>query len=249
MRADLDALLRRAMAFDRSWTFAEDGGVDRRTLFFHAASPADAALLQRAALALGLDAEAVALWRAHLPGSDALGLTVNAAGSSVRLYTQHWQALAARVEAGDLSPFPLYRGFKRLAGGLRRDDVYHCLPLAPRAEFWPEIATALANFGLPVARMETIFAPLTPEACIWTRTAGAGRRSWLATLRRADLDQAALADALDALPPRPGLAEVTASLRNARLLHLAGGEDATKGRFLTFYTEATAAEVADFLTA
>ena len=222
--------------------------VERRALFFLPPGEASVAALIPAARALGMDEGALARFRLALPGADALGLTLSAGGASVRLYLQWWDQMAARVAAGDTGPGLLYLGVKKLAGGVQRDDRYICLPLAPRAEYEPELAGALGDFGLAAADIAPLLAPLSPETIIWTRSQGGGRDAWLATLRDAPMPVDHLIRALRAMPqPRPDLEGLTDALAKGPILHIAGGQDATKGRFVTFYVETDAHGMAAFL--
>lgn len=240
-------LIESADAVERSWSLSQ-GGVERRALAFFDATDAAVGLLRDAAEVLGIPAPLVAAWRRALPGADAIGLALRDDLRSVRLYTQYWEAVAARVRAGKVAPAPLYAGFKALPDGSARIDSYICWPGAPRAEFMPEIEGALTAFGADPDGLDEAFRPLTPEACIFTRTRAADRNSWLATLRRAEIPPVSIAAALSGVTDRfatgPEMAE---SLRSRRLLHVAGGEDAVKGRFLTLYTETDPADLADFI--
>lgn len=232
-------LVERAQGFDRSWSFGQDG-VEVRALLFM--PPSAASALWQAAGDLGFAASGQAEFEAALPGADAIGLTL-ARGGSLRLYLQYWDLMAARVAAGDLSPGPLYLGIKRFADGGARRDVYHCLPMAPEVEYRPEIAAAMARFGAEPEATAALLARLTPETCIWTRTEAPGRRSWLATVRRAGLGGADLARALLPVAARPGVADLLAALGRGASLHIAGGHDARKGDFISFYVEAERPEV------
>ena len=241
--ASLARLVTLAEGFDRSWSFSE-AGVEERALFFLplAAAPT----LREVAQGLGFEAPGLAEFDAALPGADAIGFTIAERGS-LRLYLQYWDAMAARVAAGDLSPGPLYLGIKQFEDGRARRDVYHCLPLAPQEEYRPEIEAALIGFGADAQAVAGLLGRLSPEACIWTRTQNAGRTSWLATLRRADIPSQLLIEALSPIADRAGVGDVIAALRRGAPLHIAGGTDAGKGQFLTFYVESDASEMAHFL--
>lgn len=241
-----------AHGYDLSWSFGLRAGrwsVERRALFFLPPGAETLAALIPAARALGMDEAALARFRLAMPGADALGLTVAEGGASVRLYLQWWDQMAARVAAGDTGPGLLYLGIKKLAGGVPRDDRYICLPLAPRAEYEPELAAGLTEFGISADDTAALLSPLSPERILWTRSQGAGRDAWLVTLRDAPLPQDRLIAALRALPPsRPGRDALCAALERGALLHIAGGHDTTKGRFITLYVETDAAGMTDFLT-
>ena len=246
-RLAFSRLTEAADAVERSWSLSQ-GGVERRALAFFDATDAAVGLLSDAAEVLGVPQTLIAAWQRALPGADAIGLALRDDLKSVRLYTQYWDTVVARVRAGQEGPCPLYAGFKALPDGSARIDSYICLPNAPRAEFMPEIDSALTAFGANPEALDAVFRPLTPEACIFTRTRAPHRDSWLATLRRAELSPASMATALsgvtDGLTDEP---EIAQAVRSRRLLHLAGGEDAVKGRFLTLYTETDPADLADFI--
>jgi len=224
-------------ACEQSWSIGR-GGAEHRFLFFLDHDDGSALALAEAAVAFGFPATALRDWSAVLPGADAIGLAVNRDLTSVRLYVQYWEAVRLRAEEGDFSAVPLYLGFKALRSGVVRQDVYICHPAAPRDRFWPPIATALSDFGASPTEVEAAFAPLTAGNCIYTETSQEGRDAWLATVRRADLDPATIADCLRPITDRSGLSGAAEALRGgAPLVHLAAGEDATKGRFLTLYLE------------
>lgn len=244
-RDRLERLISLAQGFDRSWSFSAQDMEERALFFMPATQPAQQAL-ETAAATLGFETAGLQDFQHATAGADALGLTLSKNGS-VRLYTQYWDALAAQVQQGDLTPAPLYLGLKRLAGGRARRDVYYCLPMAPQTEYRPQIETALLAFGAAAGPVHRLLDQLTPETCIWTRTQGAGRQSWLATVRRA---QIAAQDVIDALAPvatRAGVPEVIAALRKGALLHIAGGQDDIKGTFLTFYVETDQTGLREFL--
>jgi hypothetical protein len=242
---DAFALLARlasdADSCERSWSF-HGSGCEERVLFFFDHDAERALMLAKAAVALGFPAKAVRGWSRALPGADAIGLAVTRDLRSVRLYVQYWEAVRDRVIGGDPSPTPLYVGFKALGDGRLREDVYICLPAAPRDLFWPPMERALAGVGADPVGAQQVFAALDSASCIYTETLSEARRSWLATVRRAAIDPGQLADCL---PARADLADLVAELRaGAPLVHVAGGEDDTKGHFVTLYTEADPQDVA-----
>ncbi len=246
-RAVFSRLTEAADALERSWSLSA-GQAERRALVLFNATDPTVDLLTDAAKILGLAPALIAAWRRALPGADAVGLALRDDLRSVRLYTQYWEAVVARVRAGKTTPSPLYAGFKSLPNGSTRIDSYICWPSAPRSEFMPEIGTALTAFGADPDGLEETFRPLKPEVCIFTRTSSAARRSWLATVRRADLPPASIATALWGVTERAAHGpEIAMALRCRRLLHVAGGEDAVKGRFLTLYTETDTDDLADFI--
>lgn len=230
------ALARDADACERSWSLTATE-TEERALFFFDASTDAAQKLAEAAVQLGLGKSLLEEWSKVLPGADAIGLALRRDRRSVRLYTQYWTQLVARAEAGDSRPYPLYRGFKALPDGSSRRDDYLCFPALARDGFWPPMAQAFAAHGLCVDSAAEVFADLQAESAIFTATEGAGRRSWLTTVRRAKIDRAALARWLAPLAARPGAAAIIDAAQTSDLVHVAGGEDSVKGDFLTFYFE------------
>lgn len=235
-----ETLLRLAQdcdACEMSWSI-HDGGVEERILFFFDHQNDSALMLARAAVALGYPADLLQGWSQALPLADAIGLAVSRDLRSVRLYVQYWETVRARVIAGDLTPAPLYVGFKALASGQVRTDTYVCLPAAPRGMVWPPMRQALCDVGADAAAVDIAFAPLTDGNCIHTEILSDSRRSWLDTVRRAPLDAQAMAAALRPVAQQAGSGTLLAALENgAALVHVAGGQDDTKGRFLTLYLE------------
>lgn len=238
----LSELARSADACEVSWSCTDDEA-EERVLFFFEASVAAAGLVARAAQALAAPSDLIRAWSAALPGADAIGLALRPDRRSVRLYTQYWEVLAARVQDGRLDPWPLYRGFKALPDGSTRHDGYLCLPAVPRDVFWPPMAQSFALAGLDAAEGEEVLADLDAGSAIFTVTEGAGRQSWLTTVRRAQIDRMAVSRWLEPLAQLPGGKAVVAASRSHDLVHLAGGTDAVKGRFLTVYLESTPDEV------
>ncbi|QXT39468.1 hypothetical protein [Gymnodinialimonas ceratoperidinii] len=240
--SELERLAHSADACERSWSMTAQG-TEARVLFFFETSVEASKMIASAALSLGLPEGLLSTWSRALPGADAIGLALRGDGASVRVYTQYWEVLAARVDAGNLTPFPLYRGFKSLPSGVVRRDDYHCQPVAPKAAFWPPMAESFARFGLDPVAAEDVFADLTAETAICTRTMAAERSSWLTTVRRAELDRASLARWAAPLAERPMGDEIVEALRTRDLVHLAGGRDSEKGDFLTVYVESTPEQV------
>lgn len=233
----LTTLARSADACERSWSITADG-VEARVLFFFDIDTEAATRLAEAALALGAPQRLIADWTKALSGCDAIGLALRCDGASVRLYTQYWLQILRRLEKGKRGPAPLYRGFKALPEGRVRYDEYLVLPLAEPAVFWPPMAAGFRSLGLSPTGAAEVFADLTAETAIFTGTEGGGRKSWLTTVRRAQIDAAALAAWLSPLSARAQTAPIqAAAAAGAPLVHVAGGRDSAKGAFLTFYFE------------
>lgn len=235
-------------ACERSWSIHRDG-VEERVLFFFDHQPGRAMMLARAAVAMGFPADLLAGWSQALPGADAIGLAVSRDLTSLRLYVQYWEALRERAAAGDFSPAPLYLGFKALGAGQLRTDAYICLPAAPRTLFLPPLRDALLDFGADADATDAALAPLTDTNAIHTEIMSQTRRSWLTTVRRAPLDPALVARALSPVADRAGATGLAAALAGgADLVHLAGGEDEVKGRFLTVYLDSDPARAMELFT-
>ncbi|UWQ96454.1 hypothetical protein K3728_04240 [Rhodobacteraceae bacterium M385] len=240
--AQLNQLAHNADACEQSWSITESG-IEKRVLFFFETSVQAAELIATAAVDLGLPKTLLSAWSSALPGADAIGLALRCDRTSVRVYTQYWEVLAARVDAGNLQPFPLYKGFKLLPSGKVRTDDYYCRPVAPKADFWPPMAQTFEAFGLDSAKSDAAFADLDAETAICTRTLGAERTSWLTTVRRAQLDRAKFAEWAAPLAAREGGQAIVEALSQHDLVHLAGGTDTQKGPFLTIYLESSPSEV------
>ncbi|MBI1417663.1 MAG: hypothetical protein GC146_10615 [Limimaricola sp.] len=239
-QAAIAALMPLADSFDRSWSILGSGEAEERFLLFFDQPDQRVEAVADAAAMLGLPEDAIARWRAGLSGADAIGIAVNRGLTSIRLYLQYWDLLVNRVEAGNLDDFVLYRGIKGLPGGGLRDDQYVCTPIAPHSTFWPPLEHSMTGVGLPAPALAAALADLDAETCIFTRTRNAARSSWLATVRRAELDRGAWLEALAGLPDRDWATDLRRHAETADLLHLAGGRDSAKGAFATIYFTATA---------
>ncbi|WP_138919551.1 hypothetical protein, partial [Oceanicola sp. S124] len=121
---------------ERSFSIS-DAGVEDRVLFFFEHDAAATALLREAARDLGLPETLLAAWDRARPGADAVGLALRTDGTSVRLYTQYWEVLVARLRQGDGGGMPLYAGFKALPDGSTRIDRYMPVVAAPREVYMP----------------------------------------------------------------------------------------------------------------
>lgn len=239
-------LIQDADACEWSCSLSADG-VEERVLLFFDKRRGVAEMLAHMAQMLAVPSSLITQWSKALPRADAVGIALRVDGGSVRLYTQYWDLLCARLAEGMQEPIPLYLGFKALDQGVTRTDSYICLPAAPRSEFWPEMSAMFAGLELDKTACEKAFEPLDAESCIFTRTASDRRKSWLSTVRRAELDRTKVADALSAL--KGGEADRLASVaRRSDLVHIAGGQDDVKGQFGTFYFQISAREAEDRLS-
>lgn len=210
--------------------------IEDRVLFFFDLLPERSQMLADLAKLLQVPDHLIRAWANALPGADAIGLALRTDGASVRLYTQYWDLLCAHLEAGLSDLPPLYLGFKALPDSSIRTDSYHVLPEAPRSLFWPRMYDMFSALGLDEHLAQTAFAPLDADTCIWTETRSEKRKSWLATVRRAELDRHNVATALEPLQDTPAH-QVADLARNHKLVHIASGEDTAKGQFTTFYFE------------
>jgi hypothetical protein len=243
----LRAVAHAADSCERSWSLPLQGDrAEERVLFFLDLDEAAALQVAGAARALGVSNSLLRDWSAALPGADAIGVALSRDGSSVRLYTQYWQAGLARVRAGERSPFPLYVGFKGLRDGTTRTDIYHCVPIAPPEIYWPPMEATFAAFGL--GSLREAFVDLDADTAIFTMTDGAGRRSWLTTVRRATTRRAAFLRWLQPLEAWPDARDMMAAARDGVPVHLAGGVDPKKGDFLTLYLSSTPQRALDRLS-
>lgn len=235
-----------ADGIDLSWSIF-GATAERRIALYFRPTPGLIVRLTRFAALLGLSAAALDTWRRDCAGADAIGLAVSADFGSVRLYTQHLEAHLPAVEAGDLRPFPIYRGVKALGGERTRVDEYVCTPLAERETFMPALVAALGAQGLSAAEIARSFAALAPENTIFAQIDGAGRQSWIVTLREAGLSQPEIARLLAPIGAATGDARLSDCIARCELVHVAGGTDPIKGEFLTLYFEALPADVARIL--
>lgn len=236
-----------ADACERSWSIGSNG-VEDRVLFFFAAAFGREEMLAEVARDLGIPQTLVEAWLSALPGADAIGLALRTDGASVRLYTQYWDAQIARLQNGNFDPLPLYAGFKKLQDGSTRVDAYVCLPMAPEEIFMPPLADMARSLGLKKNELDRALAPLTAETCIFTTTEREGRSSWLATVRRAGLDRGKVAKLLAPLAKNPQTAPIAEAAETRDLIHIAGGTDALKGTFTTFYFDIEADEAVAAVT-
>ena len=218
-----------------------ENSVEQRVLLFFDLTHGRAQDLARLAQALNVPHVLITDWSKAIPGCDAIGIAFRTDGKSVRLYTQYWQHICARVDQGMMDPFPLYVGFKALEDGSVRTDTYSCIPAAPKEAFWPDMAHTFSGLGLNTAACARAFEPLDADSCIYTRTQSDTRQSWLATVRRANLDRKRVRTAL--APLANGPADIIATMAGrCDLVHVAGGQDPLKGKFATFYFEITKQE-------
>lgn len=233
MKEALRPWIHEADAVERSWSFAEQGAIERALLYFEA----DAALISQLGqlgLTLGLDPALVTAWTAACDEADALAIGFHMDLSSVRLYVQHWDRL---IDSGLNTQLPLYQGFKRLPNGSHRVDEYIAYPMASHERFAPPIRAGFEALGLDTDRSEQLISTFDPNALIWTEIQSPDRSSWLATVRRVHIP---LQVSTGLLEPLKTTAPGDAMWRHAKsypLTHIAGGFDTQKKRFISFYFE------------
>ena len=219
----LSVLLESTDVFDQSWSFHETG-VEHRLLLGWLPASAPREVIAACAADLGMSAAMVDQWSRDAQTADGLGMTLVNHGRSIRLYVQHWDNVS-REDVGEV----VYRGYKQLPDGAVRVDEYRYegdlretnnLEVAQRTEgarAWIDRVIELCPADIPI------------DFC---RIQNAGRSSWLATARLARLDAGAV---------------LGADFSGRRLLHLAGGVDASKGEFATAYVKASRYEAARLL--
>ncbi len=223
MRPRLQQLLKNADAFDLSWSLTE-GGVERRALVGWLSDHAPYDELAQIALDWGMNAPMVNRWRESASESEGVGLTVNAALSSFRLYTHRWKGIVPN-DYGAV----VYTGYKCLPDGTVRVDEYQNYGDLREAD---NVSYAMAHTARP-EWVERVIALAPKEVpLMFTRIANSGRQSWLVTVRHAKLDAGII---------------IGKEHTGLKLLHLAGGIDAAKGAFDTFYLGSSPTGVAWFL--
>ncbi|GEM_PF-2806670 len=245
LRRELRALITQADGFDQSWSITQEHPVEERCLMFFDMNPRSVKGLERAAQLLGMSNGVISKWRSLLQGCDAIGLGLSKSLKSVRLYAQFWDQQIERVLSENLDPFALYLGVKSLPDGSLRQDTYRCEPLLARTVYWPEIEKACAKFSMNITDLETAMSALNDENGVWTRIDNSGRDSWLLTVRKAEPEPALVAQALSSFKGHSP--DMLAFCTRAPMLHIAAGEDPVKGDFISFYFEAEADDIIEFL--
>lgn len=208
-------------AFDLSWS-QHESGLESRCLCGWECDHAPIDALARLALDWGMDAGLVAQWRKASQNAD-VGITINRDLTSLRLYTHRWPS-ASEADIGAV----VYRGYKCLPdGGVRVDEYIYRGDLREPSN----LALALSHSGQTQV-IKALVQNTPPDIpLLMTTTHNTQRLSWLATFRHARLDA--------------GL--ITSDLQGYPLAHLAGGHDATKGEFDSFYISSTPAAAMSFV--
>ena len=217
----LIALIKTGNAFDLSWSQTA-GHLERRCGCGWDQPEAPIEELAVVALGWGLPEKVIQRWLEEAQKSDLVGVTINSDRTSLRLYTHTWRDT-------DKNPI-IYRGFKGLPDGTVRIDDYAFTGDLRDAGNW-DLAITLCNIP---DRLEVVAKRTPPEIPLpFTRIQSAGRVSWLCTVRHAKFDA--------------GI--ITPDLNGYRLAHLAGGIDASKGAFDSFYISSNIVTLQSFLSA
>lgn len=223
MRLTLQKLLKRADAFDLSWSSTEQG-VERRALIGWLIGNAPHDELVQLSLQWGMPAPMVNRWREGAREAEGVGLTINADLTSLRLYTHRWKGVAP-----DDFGAVVYTGYKCLADGAVRVDEYKNFGDLRQPE---NSRYAMENSAHP-ERVERVLQSSPDNVpLIYAQIENSGRRSWLVTVRHAKINAGAV---------------IGKDYQGSKLLHLAGGIDATKGAFDTFYVGTSPQDVFEFL--
>ena len=208
-------------AFDLSWS-QSGAHLESRMMCGWFAAKAPRQTLAETALQWGLPSALVLNWLQASKGRD-VGFTVNADLTSFRLYTHGW--------AGDVPTKneTIFTGYKALSDGRCRVDQY---------VFNGDLRDA-ANTRLAIRSelLKTAIEKVVDEApvdvpLVFSTISNPGRQSWLATVRHGNFDA--------------GL--VTPDLSGFKLAHLAGGVDASKGPFSSFYVSASPTQALKFIS-
>ena len=220
---NIRSLARTAVAFDLSSSLTE-ANTERRALLGWYTKTAPLLELAQTALDWGMPKAMVNSWMDQAQESEGVGVTVNQDLSSLRLYTHKRDGLAPE-QAGEI----VFSGFKCLPNGsVRLDEYQNCGDLSEPSN----LAFASANSQHPLW-LEQILS-LAPDhiPLMFSRITNSGRQSWLATVRHANIDA--------------GLV-IGPAYTGRKLLHVAGGIDATKGAFDSFYIASSPSEVVRFI--
>lgn len=224
MKLMLNALAKSADTFDLSFCLTDEG-IEERLLVGWWTKNAPSIGIREFALQWGMSSAMVDRWLADAGDSDGVGITVNRSMSSARIYTHHWNRTSPSQRGA-----VIYRGYKTLPDGtVRIDDYQYCGDLRDKEN----LEFAKENSSHPDWLDRIIKVAPADRPLVFSRITGPGRLSWLATVRHANLDSS---DFLGAQPQR------------RKLLHLAGGIDATKGRFDTVYVSASLKSASNFLS-
>lgn len=220
---ELKSLAKTADVYDQSWSFHEHGD-EERVLFGWWVKEAPWERIKKYCELFAMPAPMVARWLEISNSADGIGIAVNKSLSSLRLYTHHWKSINPE-EIGAI----VYTGFKMLPDGTVRVDEYrHFGDLRDPENL--EYALSYSN------KPEWIHAAIesAPEnvPLMFAKISNTGRQSWIATVRHADVDAGAL---------------LTGRVSGQRLLHIAGGIDASKGSFDTVYIDPGIAGVTTFM--
>lgn len=219
----MNALIKSADFFDRSWSYTESS-VEERLLFGWNTVHAPLNAVKEAAGLFNMPSKMIDEWFSVAADTDLVGITINKNLSSIRLYTHHWNSVSP-----DNIGAIIYRGYKFLPDRTHRIDEYQYFGDLRDAE---NLAFALANSRYPNWIKRIVNDAPLDKPLMFSKTINSGRQSWLATVRHAGLDAG----------------EVIQGCANGeKLIHIASGIDATKGLFDTVYVNAGPLEAAKFL--
>jgi len=223
-RLQLNTLVNTADVFDLSSSIS-DSGIEQRLLIGWWTKHVSLHAVTDFASFYGMPAVMIERWLENANNSDGVGLAVNKNLTSLRLYTHHWN----EVDPSNIGAI-VYRGYKVLPDGTFRVDEYRHMGDLRDPE---NLQFAIDNSRHPdwltrVLQNAPINLPL-----LFARIQNSGRQSWIATVRHANVDAGGV---------------LQQRLNGQKLLHLAGGIDATKGAFDTFYVNAGFEEARKFLS-
>lgn len=216
-------LSKTASAFDISTSITEQGN-EHRVLMGWYTDKAPLQELAKEAEGWGMPAAMIQQWLAAAKDSEGIGITVNKNMSSLRLYTHSRDKLAPN-ESGEI----VFQGFKSLPDASVRIDEYRNYGDLREAD---NLAYARANCQHLQWLDRINELALEDVPLMFSRISNSGRQSWLVTVRHAQLDAGDI---------------IGQQYQGKKLLHLAGGIDATKGAFDTFYLASNPHEVVRFI--
>lgn len=223
VRSLLESMVSAVDAIDISYSMSEEGLEERLLLGWHTQNaPLD--LVQGLAKDWGVPSAMRGRWREHTELADGVGITVNKSFSSFRLYTHHWKSVDPH-SYGEV----VYRGFKCLPDNTYRVDEYVYMGDLRHPK---NLSYALQACTHPERIHKLIGVCPEKVPMMFTQIKNSGRHSWLATVRHAKQD------AGNVIAPQ---------YSGHKLLHLAGGIDASKGAFDSYYLSANSKNAIHFL--
>ncbi len=221
VRQRFAALIPTGDAFDLSWS-QSGAHLESRMMCGWFAANAPRQTLAETALQWGLPNALIMNWLQASKGRD-VGFTVNADLTSFRLYTHGW--------TGDVPTKneTIFTGYKALSDGRYRVDRYVFNGDLRDAE---NISLTIGSELLQPAIGKIVDQAPADVPLAFSTISNPGRQSWLATVRHGNFDA--------------GI--VTPDLNGFKLAHLAGGVDANKGAFASFYVSASQIQAMKFIS-